>query len=418
MSLPDAVPHSLRDRAQRFGEALARQPHLASVRDGVVGSLPLILVGSLFLLLAAPPWPGLARFLPPVDALRAGTRACAGLVSIFACAATALSLGKRRSADLAASVTTALGVFAMLQRPLPLQAGGVGLPLLGLGAGGLFPAFAAAIFAVETIAFFDRRKWGIQLGGGAPEVVVRSFAALLPAGTCVILTWTLVHLLGFDLAGAIGAVFAPLIRGSEALPALVLIVLIDSALYLVGVHPFSVLSAAKPLWLAQLADNMAAVAAGHPATNLATQEFFVWFVWQGGSGGTLALALNLMVARSKQLKLVGRAGLVPALFNINEPLLFGVPVVLNGRLAPPFILGPILSVLLTWACMKAGLVRVPSAEVVWTLPAPVGAFLSTGGDVRAVFLQMTNLALTTLLWWPFVRRYDRALLAAELSPRP
>lgn len=413
MSLPEADPRSLRGRLVRAGEALSKQPHLGSIRDGVVGSLPLILLGSVFLLLAAPPWPGLARFLPNVDALRMGTRACAGLVSIYACAATALALAKRRAADPAASVTTALSVFMLLQHPSPLAAGGLGLPIPQLGAGGLFPAFAAAIFAVETIAFFERRKWNIQLGGGAPDAVVRSFAALLPATTCVLIVWTVVHVAGIDLANVIGAIFAPLVRGSESLPALVLVVLIDSSLYLVGVHPFSVLSAAKPIWLAQLADNMAAVASGHPAHNLATQEFFVWFVWQGGSGGTLALAIQLLFAKSKQLKLVGRAGFVPAVFNINEPLLFGVPVVLNGRLAVPFVVGPVISVLLAYAAMKGGLVNVPSAEVVWTLPAPVGAFLSTGGDVRAVVLQMTNLVITSALWWPFVRRYDRALLKAE-----
>ena len=111
----------------------------------------------------------------------------------------------------------------------------------------------------------------------------------------------------------------------------------------------------------------------------------------------------------------GRTGVVPALFNIHEPLLFGTPVVLNGQLAVPFILAPVLMTATSWAAMRLGLVKLPIAEVVWTLPAPVGAFLATGGDVRAIALQMANLAIALVLWWPFVRRYDRALLAAEQS---
>jgi PTS system cellobiose-specific IIC component len=398
----------VRERLQALGNALSRQPHLQAVRDGVVGSLPLILLGSLFLLLAQPPVPALSRILPPVPMLLAGYSACAGLVSIYACAATALSLARRREVDSVAGATTALAVFLVAQHPV-----GKALPFATLGAAGLFPAFAAAIFAVETLHFFAQRKWGIRLGGGAPDVVVRSFAALLPTTSCVLFVWLLVHVLGIDVIGGIGAIFRPLLIGGNSLPAVLLVVLIDSGLWLVGVHGLSILAAVRPLWLASLAENMAAVSSGQPPRNVFTQEFFIWFTWQGGSGATLALALLMIRAKSKQLKLVGKTAIVPALFNINEPLLFGTPVVMNGKLAPPFVAVPALLVTLSWLAMHFGLVRPPYIEVVWTLPAPVGAYLSTGGDLRAVALQMANLAIAIACWWPFVRRYDRALLAAE-----
>ncbi|TMB00226.1 MAG: PTS sugar transporter subunit IIC, partial [Deltaproteobacteria bacterium] len=337
---PPAAPGSFRHRAHAIGHALSRQPHLQAIRDGVVGALPIILLGSGFLLLWQPPWPGLSRFLPPQSALRAGYLACAGLVSIYACAATALSLARRREADLAASVTTALAVFLVAQKTVLLQGGGVALGLSTLGAGGLFPAFAAAIFAVEVIHFFAQRRWGFRLSGGAPDVVVRSFAAMLPATVCVVVVWLLVHVLGVDLVGGITALFRPLVRGGDTFAAVLLVVLIDSALWMVGVHGLAVLAAVRPLWLSALAENMAAVSSGHPPPHVFTQEFFVWFIWQGGSGATLALALMLIFAKSKQLRLVGRAGIVPAIFNINEPLIFGTPVVMNGKLAPPFVLAP------------------------------------------------------------------------------
>jgi len=256
------------------------------------------------------------------------------------------------------------------------------LPMAGLGAAGLFPAFAAAIFAVETLHAFARRQWGIKLSGGAPDVVVRSFAALLPTVTCVVLVWFVVHVLGIDLASGITAIVRPLIHGGDSLAAVVIVVLIDSALWLVGVHGVSVLAAVRPLWLAALAENMAAASAGQPPPHVFTQEFFIWFVWQGGSGTTLAFALMLLFAKSKQLRLVGKAGIVPAIFNINEPLLFGAPVVMNGKLAPPFVLAPTVLVVLSWCAMRFGIVRPPYIEVVWTLPATIGAYLSSGGDPK------------------------------------
>ncbi len=379
-----------------------------AVRDGVVGSLPLILLGSLFLLLGQPPWPALSRILPPADKLLAGYAACAGLVSIYACVATALSLAKRREADPVAGATTALAVFLVAQHPVNKT-----LAMSTLGAAGLFPAFAAAIFSVETLHAFGRRKWGIKLGGGAPDVIVKSFAALLPTVTCVVLIWFVVHVLGIDLAGGIAAIFRPLLTGGDSLAAVLIVVLIDSALWMVGVHGLSVLAAVRPLWLAALAENMASVSAGGRPVHVFTQEFFIWFVWQGGSGTTLAMALLMFFARSKQLRLVGRAGIVPAIFNINEPLIFGAPVVMNGKLAPAFVGAPAVLVTLTWLAMHTGLVRPPYIEVVWTLPAPVGAWLSTGGDLRALFLQLVNLVIALAIWWPFLRRYDRALLAQE-----
>ena len=400
----------MRERLHAFGTALGKQPHLMAVRDGVVGSLPLILLGSFFLLLGQPPWPALSRVLPPAPTLLAGYTACAGLVSLYACVATALSLAKRREADPLAGATVALAVFLVAQHPVNKS-----LTIATLGAAGLFPAFAAAIFAVETLHAFGKRKWGIRLSGGAPDVIVRSFAALLPTVACVASVWFVVHVLGIDLAGGIAAIFRPLLLGGDSLAAVIIVVLIDSALWLVGVHGLAVLAAVKPLWLAALAENMAAAITGQRPPHVFTQEFFIWFTWQGGSGVTLAFALVLLFARSKQLRLVGRAGIVPAIFNINEPLLFGAPVVMNGKLAPPFVAAPLVAVVTTWLTMRAGLVRPPYIEVVWTLPAPIGAYLSTGGDVRAIVLQIANLIVAIAIWWPFVRRYDRALLETETS---
>jgi len=105
---------------------------------------------------------------------------------------------------------------------------------------------------------------------------------------------------------------------------------------------------------------------------------------------------------------VGKVAALPALFNINEPLIFGAPVVMNPTLAVPFLLAPLLCALTTWAAMQLGLVARPYLAVPWTLPAPIGAFLSTGSDWRALVLVTGNIALSGLVWLPFLRAYDRS----------
>lgn len=404
------TPSLLADAGRRLGA----EPHLNAVRDGVVGALPLILLGSLFLLLAQPP---LAALRPWAErhreALLAPYRMLTGLLAVYAGFGAATSLAKRRGTDPLAGALLGLACYFLAIGPARLAPSGWGLDGAKLGAGGLFAALLFGMFAVEVQSFFAKRDWTVKLPGGAPEAVVRSFAALAPSAAAVGLVVLVVYGLHVDVVALIAAALRPLVRAGDSVFALWLIVLIDSGLWLVGVHAFSVLAPVRALWAAALVENGNAIAAGALPAHLGTQEFFVWFVWQGGSGATLALALLLVRARSRALRDVGRIGLVPALFNVNEPLLFGVPVVLNGTLAIPMLAAPIASVATAWAAMRAGLVSVPYVEVLWTMPAPVGAWLTTGGDWRAVVLQLGNLALSTLIWWPFLRAYDRKLAAAE-----
>ncbi len=402
------------ERLAAFGKRLGAQPHLNAVRDGVVAALPLILLGSVFLLLAQPP---LAALRPWAEAhktqLLAPFRLLSGLIAIYAGFGAATSLAKRRGTDPLAGALIAVACTFIAVGTTPLEGGGWGLAGTRLGAGGLFTALLVSMFAVELQAFFVRRQWTVQLPGGAPEAVVKSFAALAPAAAAVGLTAFVVDGLGVDLLALVTSFFAPFVKAGDSLWALWTIVLIDSGLWLIGIHAFSVLAPVRALWAAALVENMAAVEAGHAATHLGTQEFFVWFIWQGGSGTTLALAVLLLFAKSRTLRGIGEAGIGPALFNINEPLIFGTPVVLNATLAVPMIAAPLACATTAYLALHAGLVRVPYIEVLWTMPAPVGAWLTTGGDWRAVVLQCMNFVIALVIWWPFVRRYDRRMAAQE-----
>jgi len=404
-------------RLEGLSRALASQRHLIAIRDGVIGALPLVLIGSVFLLLAQPPSAWMQdRLAPYVQAILVPYRMLGGLVALYVCFGTARSLARSHGLDELGAPLLAVASYLVAVGPSTLEGGGWGVPAEGLGAGGLFAALAIALGTVELQRVFARRRWTISLPDSVPDAISASFAAIVPGFACVASTWLLVHVLGVELVGLLAEAARPLVGASDSLPGALALVLVDSAMWLLGVHPLAVLAAVKPLWLSMLAENMAAAADGLPLPHIATREFFAWFVWQGGSGGTLGAALLLLRARSTALRTVARLGIVPSLCNVNEPLLFGIPIVMNPRLAVPFVLSPLASVTTAWIAMSTGLVARPRLDVLWTLPSPLGAFLATGGDDAAVALQLFNLGLAMAIWWPFVRRLDRDLAAKEGAP--
>ena len=406
----------LRERLQAAGDFFAKQRHFIAIRDGVVGALPLVLVGSLFLLLAQPPSLALSHLLEPWrPLLLLPYRMLGGLVALYVTFSTAHSLARSYSLDPLTNALTAAAAYFIAAAPAPAQlAAGAGLTPARFGAGGLLAGVVLALLSVELTRIFVRQKWTLRLPPEVPEAVSRSFLQLIPALMVLSAVTGVVHGLGFDIIRAVELLAAPLLHAVGSLPAALAVVSVDSVLWLLGVHASAALATLKPFWESMLVQNMDAWIAGvTPVPHIATQPFYLWFVWQGGSGGALALGLLLVFARSRRLKAVGRVGIVPVLCNISEPIVYGVPVVLNPILAIPFVVAPLLSTTVAYTAMSLGWVPRPHLELPWTLPAPIGAFLSTGGDVRALLLELVTLGLSVLVYWPFVRRLDRQLLREE-----
>jgi PTS system cellobiose-specific IIC component len=400
-----------------FGEFFATQRHLVAVRDGVVGALPLVLVGSVFLLAAQPPSAALQRWVAPFSpTLLIPYRVLGGMVAVYVTFSAAHSLAKSYGLDAAASGLVAMASFfvAAMPAPGPLESGlGPILPLQRLGAQGIFAGLLIALATVELSRAFLRRGWTIKMPRTAPEIVIRSFLALIPGFAAILIVFLVTHVMRFDLVYLLDAAARPLLRATNSLAAALAVVAVDSALWLLGVHASAALGTMKPLWEAMLLQNMEAATRGAALPHIPTLQFYLWFVWQGGSGAALPLALLLLRARSSQLRGVGRVGILPAVCNISEPLLFGAPVVLNPQLAVPFFLAPLSSAAISYLAFQLNWVTRPYLEIPWTLPAPAGAFLSTGGDARAIVLELFTLGLGLLIYWPFVRRYDHNLQLGE-----
>jgi len=411
---------------------LGRQPHLNAIRDGVVGALPLVLIGSLFLLVAQPPLtPALmdrynavlvhGKLLVPQ--LLIAFRVLVGVISLYVAFGVAHSLARRYELDaLSAGLLSAAGLLMINGFQVATAAGAAApdkfLPMANLGSGGLFMALIIGLLVPEMQRLARKYHWEIRMPDGVPPAVGRSFSALIPGLLILVPLWAVVHLLGIDLFALVNKILTqPVLAlsqgGASVYIVMLAIILIDSVLWLLGVHAVAILAPMAAIWLLNITNNGDAVAAGHIATQLNTREALQFFVWTGGSGATIALPFLLLRARSAGLRAIAKLGAVPALFNINEPLIFGVPVVMNVTLVIPFIVAPIVTLTTTVLATHFGLVPMPSLVVPWTLPGPIGAFLATHGAWQAAVLSVVNITLAALIYWPFVRALDRKMAETE-----
>ncbi len=394
---------------------LSEQRHLRAVRDGIIATIPLIIVGSFFLIIAFPPVPALAAAVKPYTAqILMPFRLTMGLMALYAAHSIGYHLARSYKLDGVAGGVLALAAFLLTSLPVDIEGKGLALPMENLGGGGMFVAILMAIVAVEILRFAKEKKLTIRMPEGVPDSVARSFEALIPAGVIIPLVWAVRHLAGFDIQHAVTQLFAPLVTAGNTLAGVLAPILLISLLWSAGIHGDSVVgTVARPMWLVLLDQNIAAAAAGQPIPNIAPEPFFQWFVFIGGSGATLGLVCLMALSQSPYLRGVGRAAFLPGVCNINEPVIFGAPVMLNPLLFVPFVAGPALMGVITWFAMHLGLVTKPYILVPWTLPAPIGAYLATGGDWRAIVLAAVNILIATVLYYPFLKAYERKLLKEQ-----
>lgn len=183
-----------------------------------------------------------------------------------------------------------------------------------------------------------------------------------------------------------------------------------------GIHGMNVVSSVVyPFWMAQLAQNADAVAAGQEATGIVTEPFFHMFTHIGGSGVTLGLVIFMMFSASIQIKQVGRTSIIPSIFNINEPVIFGLPIVLNPVLFIPFVLAPVVVVTINYIMFTTGILPPVVIQPPFTVPLGFGGFLATGGSFMAILIQIINVLVATAIYYPFFKRYEKQLIKQQQS---
>ncbi len=337
-----------------------------------------------------------------------GLRLAAALLPAFGVMAAtltvllALRVANKAGYPPAAMLLGSCTAFA-LALPRPFGPDPIGY-LRTLGASGLFIAILACGATAALTTLFARgrtRRPAPWIGAG---LAIASFAALSAA-----------HV---SLAAVIAAAMHPISQLGDTYVALIAIVLAQTLLWTAGVHGPAVLATiVTPVYLTMQMQNTHAYAAHAPLPFAVVTSTFL-FVFPGGSGATLPLAALMAFSRIARLRRIGRATLLPAIFNINDPLIFGAPIVFNPYLVIPFVAAPFALATVTYAATAAGLVARAAFYVPSSVPTVVSTYLATQ-DVRAIPLVLANVAIATLMYYPFVRAYERHLdAAANPNPEP
>lgn len=269
------------------------------------------------------------------------------------------------------------------------------------GTTGIFTAIIMAIVTVLIYRMCVKHNWVIKMPEAVPEGVSRGFTALVPGfvvAFVVIFINGLLVAMGTDIFKVIAIPFGFVSNLTNSWIGLMIIYLLTQLLWIVGIHGANIVFAfVSPIALANMAEN---AAGGH-------------FAVAGGSGATLGLCLYIAFAsKSEQLKAIGRASVVPALFNINEPLIFGLPIIYNPALAIPFILAPMVTATIYYVANSLNFIKPIIAQVPWPTPVGIGAFLGTA-DLRAVLVALVCAFAAFLVYLPFIRVYDQKLVKEE-----
>lgn len=415
----------MEEKVAPFAGRIGQVKQLVAIRDGISYIMPLIIIGSIALILNSLPieanW-----YLNLMNESGWGARlgmivdGTFGLIGVLAAFTIAYSLANQYSLDGMSVGILSLSSY-LLSTPNILSAdNAAGIPLSLMGSKGLFVAIIIGIISTEIFRFVIGKNLVIKLPDGVPPAVGRSFTALIPGFFIIVffasVSWILdatgigsLHdliqtVLGKPLGLLGGTIFGAIIYD-----------LLISLFWLTGIHGGNIMGGImNPIWMQKMDENRLALQAGKELPNIFTQPFFDIFVHMGGAGTIFALAICLFLfSKSNQNKSMGRLSIMPSAFNIGEPIMFGVPVVLNPIMFIPFILAPIAMVITTYLAMVTGLVpKTNGVSVPWTMPPLISGYLATS-SIRGSILQIANLAVSVLIYYPFFRTMDKQFVREE-----
>ena len=421
--------HFMEETVVPVGQKIATQRHLAAVRDGLTILIPITVIGGFAMLLAMPPVP--ASITEPSNFFYAfllawkafATEHAAtlllpyyltiGAISIYVVCGVSYQLAKSYKMNGINNMIMALLVYLCVSGAFDMSTNSINVAMLG--AGYMFAAMVIGLLVVEINRFFAKHNIVIKLPDSVPPNVAAPFNVLLPGAVNVILFIALDSLIkmmtGAGLASLVYTIFQPLMKAGTSLPAWWIFNIVSTIFWWFGIHGGNMVGVVlTPITTAGLAANAEAVAAGQaPQYILAGSVNGIFGNW------ITYLAMNIVIllfAKSKQARSVSKIAIVPSMFNINEPSIFGLPTVLNVYTLIPMLLGTVINSSIYWFAASANLCGKFYVTLPFTVPGPLAAWLGTG-DFRTVIVWLIVFVIDLLLIAPFIMTYDRQLLKAE-----
>jgi len=337
-----------------------------------------------------------------------------GIMACYISAGIAYNLAQSYKIDAFPCAMLSLMTFLLIAAPMKDGALSAGF----LGGTGIFTTIIVGIYVTELMRFLKVRNIGIKLPEQVPEKIRQSFNLLIPALVVILTIYPLnlfiQHQFGMLLPEVIMAVFKPLISAADSLPAILFAVFLCHVLWFAGIHGAAIVGGIlQPFYLVNLGLNQEALAAGQALPHIFAEAFWAFFIVLGGSGATLGLVLLYTRSKSAHLRAIGKLGIVPACFNINEPVIFGSPLVMNPILFFPFVVAPMVNATIAWFAATSGLIGKVISLVPWTAPAPIGAAWGAGWMVSNGLLVVALIVIDLLIYLPFFKVYEKQLLEQE-----
>ena len=405
---------------------IADNRYISAISKGISSLIPFTMITAIFTIIANPPVTadlmakgGLWTLLTPWYNFATTYKSILTVPSSLISALFALLANYNIAYQLAtyykqnAKVSSMLSVVGFVLVAAPLENGA--LTTLYLGTQGLFVGIILAIVAVEIVHLCEAKNIVIKLPKEVPPIVASSFSAIIPLLLTVVLFYGLSLIVnsttGLTLPAAIMKLITPAITTVNSVPVMLLIGILCQVLWVLGIHGGAIAWAVVGAMLMQtVATNGELVAAGKAAEF--SPALLYSFVSCGGSGCVMSLIFLCCRSKSKQLKAVGKASLIPGLCSITEPITFGAPIIYNPLLAIPFILVPFVNSILGYILYQTGILPIPYIGMWSLMPVGVGEFLKTM-SFRSFLIAWLMVALGVVIYYPFFKAYEKQLVKQE-----
>ncbi|HEM3401621.1 lactose-specific PTS transporter subunit EIIC [Streptococcus suis] len=414
------------EKGKPFFEKISRNPYLRAIRDGFIAAMPVILFSTLFLMVAfVPNIFGFTWSDEAVAAIMKPYGYTMGIVAVLVAGTTAKSLTDAFNRQLPKTnqINFISTMIASISGFLLLASDGIegGFANGYMGTKGLLTAFLAAFITVNIYKVCVKNNVTIRMPDEVPPNVSQAFKNVIPYALSIFVLYGIDlvtrQFLGTNVAEAILKLFEPLFTAADGYVGITIIFGAYALFWFVGIHgPSIVEPAIAAITYANIETNFQLLQAGQHADKILTSGIQMFIVTMGGTGATLVVPFMFMwLTKSKRNKAIGRASVVPTFFGVNEPILFGAPLVLNPVFFVPFILAPIANVWIFKFFVDTLKMNSFSVNLPWTTPGPLGIVMGTNFAPLAFALAILLVVVDVLIYYPFLKVYDEQILAEEQS---
>lgn len=421
----DKLTRFIENTLSPLSNKIAQNKYLIALSHGLMCTLPIVIAGSMCIIIADFPLPMFQDFMTSMLgdvwlrwAWDIVVPATIGIMSLIAIIGITNSLATQNGVDYLPAIVTALASYFVLL--IRTEDGAISAS--SFEAQSLFMAIITALIVSEIYAFLIKRNVRIKMPESVPSFVSSQFSAVVPA-FIIVLMFLIIKLL-FELTPygdlttfILHTLQQPLLGFGSSFIGVIVASLFNSFFWFFGIHGTAVVGAVMdPIWFQAQFQNLEVFKQGAELMRpyIATMDFANFFIYLGGTGLTFPLTLLMIFkCRSKQLQSLGRLSVLPGLFNVNEPVIFGLPLVMNPTMMIPFILAPLASIVLAWVSIEIGWVPRPTGvNIPWTTPLFIAGWLMTN-SWRGGVLQLIVTVVSGVIYYPFIMTMDHQILKTE-----